>query len=163
RACASRVTLAAGQVAGERAGAIGETMVLYMAGRRGAAALAELAADGWPAATPAAWVAPGTTPAPRIRVGPVPELRAPRAGAGPDEGAPALLIVGDVVARRAAPATLRPLAGHRVVVARARPGRSRIARALRAAGAEVIETPRIDVEPLSGAPIEAALGRAAAI
>jgi uroporphyrinogen III methyltransferase/synthase len=64
-------------------------------------------------------------------------------------GAPALIVVGDVVARREALAWLerRPLHGRRVVVTRARAQASGLATTLRALGAEVVELPAIRIEP----------------
>jgi uroporphyrinogen III methyltransferase / synthase len=64
-------------------------------------------------------------------------------------GAPALIVVGPVVARREALAWLerRPLHGRRVVVTRARAQASGLAATLRALGAEVVELPAIRIEP----------------
>jgi uroporphyrinogen III methyltransferase/synthase len=64
-------------------------------------------------------------------------------------GAPALIVVGPVVARRAGLAWLerRPLHGRRVVVTRARAQASGLATTLRDLGAEVIELPAIRIEP----------------
>jgi uroporphyrinogen III methyltransferase / synthase len=63
--------------------------------------------------------------------------------------APALVVIGPVVARREALAWLerRPLHGKRVVVTRARAQASGLAVALRNLGADVIELPAIRVEP----------------
>jgi uroporphyrinogen III methyltransferase / synthase len=68
--------------------------------------------------------------------------------------APALIVVGPVVARREALAWLerRPLHGRRVVVTRARAQASGLARALRGLGAEVIELPAIRIVPRLEAP-----------
>jgi uroporphyrinogen III methyltransferase / synthase len=64
-------------------------------------------------------------------------------------GAPALVVVGPVVARREALAWLerRPLHGRRVVVTRARAQASGLAATLRGLGAEVVELPAIRIEP----------------
>jgi uroporphyrinogen III methyltransferase/synthase len=64
-------------------------------------------------------------------------------------GAPALIVVGDVVARREQLAWLerRPLHGRRVVVTRARAQASGLAATLRELGAEVVELPAIRIEP----------------
>jgi uroporphyrinogen III methyltransferase / synthase len=64
-------------------------------------------------------------------------------------GAPALIVVGPVVARREALAWLerRPLHGERVVVTRARAQASGLATTLRGLGAEVVELPAIRIEP----------------
>jgi len=67
-------------------------------------------------------------------------------------GAPALIVVGDVVGRREALAWLerRPLHGRRVVVTRARAQASGLAATLRGLGAEVVELPAIRIEPRIG-------------
>jgi len=64
-------------------------------------------------------------------------------------GAPALIVVGPVVARRETLAWLerRPLHGRRVVVTRARAQASGLAATLRGLGAEVVELPAIRIEP----------------
>lgn len=72
----------------------GETVVIYMASRRVAQCLAELEGAGWPRSTPAAWIAAATTPGQRVIVGTIGALDVPITSA------PALLIVGEVVARR---------------------------------------------------------------
>jgi uroporphyrinogen III methyltransferase/synthase len=90
RDCASSVRLVTGCTNGEPHG---ETVVIYMSGRRVAASLREL---GRPATTPAAWIAAATTPRQRTIVGTVGDLgqRVPLT----DDAS--LLVVGDVVARR---------------------------------------------------------------
>ena len=64
-------------------------------------------------------------------------------------GAPAVIVVGPVAARRGELAWLerRPLFGRRVVVTRARAQASGLARRLRDLGAEVVELPAIRIEP----------------
>ncbi|HVC06335.1 MAG TPA: uroporphyrinogen-III C-methyltransferase [Solirubrobacterales bacterium] len=64
-------------------------------------------------------------------------------------GAPALIVVGLAVKRRAALAWLerRPLHGRRVLVTRARAQAAGLAGALRDLGAEVLELPAIRIEP----------------
>jgi uroporphyrinogen III methyltransferase/synthase len=61
-----------------------------------------------------------------------------------------LVIVGDVVALRERIQWFErvPLRGRRVLVARARPGRSKIASQLRALGAQVMESPSVSVKEL---------------
>jgi uroporphyrin-III C-methyltransferase len=93
RECASSVRLVTGCTAGEPHG---ETVVIYMSGRRVAANLAELAHAGRPSSTPAAWIAAATTPRQRIVVGTIGDL-GERVALTDD---PSLLVVGDVVARR---------------------------------------------------------------
>ena len=75
-------------------------------------------------------------------------------------GAPALIVIGAVAARREELAWLerRPLHGRRVVVTRARAQASGLAATLRDLGAEVVELPAIRIEPR----IDAAEVRAAA-
>ena len=69
-------------------------------------------------------------------------------------GAPALIVIGTVAARRKELAWLerRPLHGRRVVVTRARAQASGFAAALRDLGAEVVELPAIRIEPRLDAP-----------
>lgn len=64
-------------------------------------------------------------------------------------GAPAMVIIGDVVAQRARAEWFegRPLFGKRIVVTRAREQAGQLTELLRAQGAEVIELPFITVEP----------------
>ena len=117
------------------------TLCLYMASHRLDATCAALIAGGRATTTPAALVIAATTPHERIVAGTLADLPA-RAGApGADAG---LLVVGEVVARR-------PLAGRRVLVGRARPGRSRVAAALRGLGADVVEAPAVAIEPRDAA------------
>jgi uroporphyrinogen III methyltransferase/synthase len=76
--------------------------------------------------------------------------------------APALIVVGEVVARREALAWLerRPLHGRRVLVTRARAQASGLARELRDLGAEAIELPAIRIVPrIDGEDVRRALGR----
>ncbi len=69
-------------------------------------------------------------------------------------GAPALIVVGPVAARRHQLAWLerRPLHGLRVIVTRARAQASGFAAALRDLGAEVVELPAIRIESRVGSP-----------
>ncbi len=69
-------------------------------------------------------------------------------------GAPALIVIGDVAARRQGLAWLerRPLHGRRVVVTRARAQASGLAATLRDLGADVVELPAIRIEPRLDAP-----------
>jgi len=112
RDCASSVTLATGHPAGTgtvlRWPADG-TLVLYMALGRLAETCARLVAEGRPATTPAAIVSRATLPDERVVVGTLADI-APRAQEARVQP-PALLIVGEVVARRvessAAPRAIR--------------------------------------------------------
>ncbi len=122
-----------------------ETVALYMAARRLTDNLARLIAEGWPSTTPAAYVVAATTPEQYVVVGTIGDLAGRVADLDPE--APALVIVGDVVALRERIAWFeqRPLRGRRVLVGRARPGRSQIAAELRVLGAEVLELPEVEI------------------
>ena len=67
--------------------------------------------------------------------------------------APALIVIGDVAARREELHWLerRPLHGRTVVVTRARAQASGLAKTLRGLGAQVVELPAIRIESLTGA------------
>lgn len=75
--------------------ALGQTLVIYMSGRKLAAIAAELIAQGRSAETPAAVVIAGTLPEQRIISGTLADIAARSAEAG--IGSPALLYVGEVV------------------------------------------------------------------
>lgn len=137
-----------------------DTIVVYMSARRLEENLAQLIANGRPPSTPAACIVAATTPEQRVIVGTLADLASRMASQ--DGGAPTLLIVGDVVALRKRIAWIehRPLFGRRLLVARARPGRSEIAARLRTLGAEVIEAPIVETAPIENiAPLLAALAR----
>jgi uroporphyrinogen III methyltransferase/synthase len=95
--------------------------------------------------TPAAYISAATRPIQRCVQGTIDDLPF-RVGEVRDL-APALVIVGKVVTlqRGIEWFQMRPLSGRRILVARARPGRSRIAAELRAAGASVPEAPHVVV------------------
>lgn len=145
---ASQVTLATGRSAEGEAANSRETLVLYMAAHRLAENLERIIAQGRAPTTPAAYVAAATTPGQRVILGTLADLasRIP----GDRRSNPALVIVGDVVALRKRIGWFegRPLRGRRVLVARARPGLSRIAARLRALGAQVSEMPNVSAEEL---------------
>ncbi len=143
-----------------RAAAGKGTLVMFMAARKLSANLQRLIQSGRSAETPAAYIMSATTPDQKVIVGTLATL--PEQTRGVDLTAPALVIIGDVVGLRERIAWFerRLLAGRRLLVARARPGRSAIAAALRALGAEVLEIPEIEAVPLNGAShIDAALAR----
>ncbi len=136
------------------------TVVLFMAARKLSANLQRLIRAGRSPETPAAYITSATTPDQKVLVGTLATL--PEKTRDVDLTIPALVIVGDVVGLRERIAWFerRPLAGRRVLVARARPGRSAIAAELRALGAEVLEVPEVEALALSGeSPIDAALAR----
>jgi uroporphyrinogen III methyltransferase / synthase len=124
------------------------TLVFYMGVKRLGENAAALIAAGRDPAEPAAAVERGTMAGQRTVVATLGTLAeaAEREGVG----APALIVVGPVVARREALAWLerRPLHGRRVVVTRARAQASGLAATLRGLGAEVVELPAIRIEPL---------------
>jgi uroporphyrinogen III methyltransferase / synthase len=122
------------------------TLVFYMGVKRLVDNAAALVAAGRDPDEPAAAVERGTMSGQRVVVATLGTLAetAEREGIG----APALIVVGPVVARRGALAWLerRPLHGRRVVVTRARAQASGLAATLRGLGAEVVELPAIRIE-----------------
>jgi uroporphyrinogen III methyltransferase/synthase len=160
RQLSSAVTFATGHE-GEGAPAAA-TLVLYMAGKKLAANLARVIAEGRLATTPAAYIAAATTARQVVVVGTLADLPARVAAAEVDATAPVLVIVGDVVALRAKVGWREqrslPLAGRRVLVGRARPGRSQVTARLTALGAEVVEAPEVSVAaPADWTPLTHAL------
>lgn len=136
------------------------TLVLFMAARKLSANLQRLIQAGRSSETPAAYIASATTPEQNVLVGTLATL--PEKIQHVDLAIPALVIVGDVVRLRERIAWFerRPLAGRRLLVARARPGPSAMADELRALGAEVLEIPEVEAVSLSGgSPIDEALAR----
>jgi uroporphyrinogen III methyltransferase/synthase len=126
------------------------TLVIFMAARKLSANLQRLIRAGRSAETPAAYIVSATTPKQKVIVGTLATL--PDKTRDVDLTIPALVIVGDVVGLRERIAWFerRPLAGRRLLVARARPGRSAIATELRALGAEVLEIPEVETVSLNG-------------
>jgi uroporphyrinogen III methyltransferase/synthase len=124
------------------------TLVFYMGVKRlgdNAAALIEAGRDP---DEPAAAVESGTMDGQRTVVATLGTLA--EAVERESVGAPALIVVGDVVKKREVLAWLerRPLYGKRVVVTRARAQASELAKRLLGLGAEVVELPAIRIEPL---------------
>ncbi|TAJ24410.1 MAG: hypothetical protein EPO64_09535, partial [Nitrospirae bacterium] len=106
------------------------------------------------------YIASATTTGQKVIVGTLATL--PEQTRDVDPTAPALVIVGNVVGLRERIAWFERclLAGRRLLVARARPGHSALAAALRALGAEVLEVPEVEAVPLNGASqIKTALAR----
>ncbi|NOU09930.1 MAG: uroporphyrinogen-III C-methyltransferase [Nitrospira sp.] len=136
------------------------TLVLFMAARKLSANLQRLIQAGRSPETPAAYIASATTPDQHVIVGTVATL--PDKTRAVDLTIPALVIVGDVVGLRERIAWFerRPLAGRRLLVARARSGRSAMADDLRALGAEVLEIHEVEAVSLNGgSSIDEALAR----
>lgn len=118
------------------------TLVVYMVRKHLARLVDDLIARGWRANTPAAFVINATTPAQKILSTTLAHL--PRLVAKEEDSGPGLALIGSTVALHHELWTSEgqgPLSGHRVLVARARPGVSQVAQALRERGADVIETP----------------------
>jgi len=90
--------------------ALGQTLVVYMAGRRLAVVSDALIRHGRPATTPAAVVMGGTTGGSRVVSGPLGDIAARAADAG--VSSPAILYVGDVVALRDRLDWFRPVAAY---------------------------------------------------
>jgi uroporphyrinogen III methyltransferase / synthase len=126
---------------------LGGTIVFYMGVRRMEENLNRLIAGGRPADTPAAIVEWGTYPRQRTLTGTLGTIAASAAEAG--IGAPALVVVGEVVELRERLAWFeaRPLFGRRVLVTRARAQASGFAADLEELGAEVVQFPTIRVAP----------------
>jgi uroporphyrinogen III methyltransferase/synthase len=95
---AGKVILATGHDADDARGPRGETVVLFMAARRLAQNVARLVAGGMAPRTPAAYITWATTPAQRVVIGTLEDLS--ERTRDTDLDAPALVIVGDVVALR---------------------------------------------------------------
>lgn len=123
------------------------TLVFYMGVRRMEENLRRLVEAGCPPERPAAVIERGTYPGQRTLVGTVSTLA--EAARDAEIGAPALVVVGEVVTLRDSLGWFegRPLFGRRVVVTRARAQASSFAAELEALGAEVLQFPTIRIEP----------------
>ncbi|HKA13624.1 MAG TPA: uroporphyrinogen-III C-methyltransferase, partial [Myxococcota bacterium] len=139
-----------------------DTLVILMGMRNLAQIVGRLLDAGRSPATPSAVVMSGTLPSQRVVTAPLGELalRAERAGLG----APAVVVVGDVVSLRDALAWYehQPLFGCRVLVTRAPEQSGDLVAALAHAGAEAVLCPLIRLaEPDDPAALDAALARLA--
>jgi uroporphyrinogen III methyltransferase / synthase len=123
------------------------TLVFYMGVKRLAEIAAALIAGGRDPEEPAAAIERGTWPGQRTVSATLGTIAA--AVERENVKAPALIVVGQVAARREDLAWLerRPLHGRRVVVTRARAQASGLAAILRNLGAKVVELPAIRIEP----------------
>ncbi len=130
-------------------GASRGTVVLYMATRKLDANLARLVEGGRAATTPAAYVAAASTGAQTVIVATVGTLA--DAARHVDRAAPAVVIIGEVVALRERLAWFErgPLFGKNVVLARDEPGTSPLRAHFEALGASVVDAPRIEVTKAS--------------
>jgi uroporphyrinogen III methyltransferase/synthase len=124
------------------------TLVFYMGVKRLGENVAALIDAGRDPEEPAAAIERGTWPEQRTVSATLGTIAA--AVEREDVGAPALIVIGPVAARREQLAWLerRPLHGRRIVVTRARAQASGLAATLRSLGAEVVELPAIRIEPL---------------
>jgi uroporphyrinogen III methyltransferase/synthase len=124
------------------------TLVVYMGVTRLPALCRVLIRHGKPPTTAAAMIQSGTTTRQRTVVATLGDLPERVAEAG--LGAPALLVVGDVVSRRAALDWFerRPLFGRRIVVTRPEGESDRSAGALEELGADVIIAPTVAIRPV---------------
>lgn len=157
RGLSSTVTFITGHEAEEKAQstinwealvALGGTLVFYMGAGRLRIITQNLIEAGLAPDTPSAFVHSGTIPRQRTITGPLSELadKVERASLS----APAIIIVGEVVELRN---ELRwyeqlPLFGKRILITRTRKQASRLAEALEAFGAEPVEFPLIQIEPV---------------
>jgi uroporphyrinogen III methyltransferase/synthase len=123
------------------------TLVFYMGVKRLGDNATALIAAGRDADEPGAAVERGTMGGQRTVVATLGTLAEAVEREG--IGAPALIVIGEVVGRRETLAWLerRPLHGRRIVVTRARAQASALAATLRDLGAEVVELPAIRIEP----------------
>ncbi|MDE2507519.1 MAG: uroporphyrinogen-III C-methyltransferase [Planctomycetota bacterium] len=125
------------------------TLIVYMGVTHLAAICRVLIERGKPADTPAALVESGATPRQRTVAATLADLpvQVQAAGLGP----PALLIVGEVVAHRAALNWFeqRPLHGRTIVVTRPAGDAFDDANTLEALGAEVLLAPLVEIRPLA--------------
>lgn len=139
-----------------------DTLIVLMGMRNLEAIVARLLAAGRAPTTPAAVVMNGTLPDQRVLLAPLSELAA-RARAA-DLGAPAVLVVGDVVTLRPALAwyEAKPLFGRRVLVTRSAERAGEWVGALSSAGAHAELLPLIRLAPAEDpSELDAALSRLA--
>ncbi len=123
------------------------TLVIYMGVTRLRHLCETLIAGGRSADTPAAMVASGTLPNQKTVEATLATL--PDQALAEKVGFPALLVVGDVVARRARLGWFEslPLFGQRVVVTRPVESADDSARRLESLGAEVLVAPTVEIRP----------------
>lgn len=125
------------------------TLVVYMGVGTLGTISERLIAAGKDGDTPAAVVQWGTLSQQRTVTGSLRDIAAVASSEG--IGSPALVVIGEVVSLRETIGWFdrSPLHGKRVIVARSRPQRSRIASAIRKQGGDVFEAPRLVDEPVA--------------
>jgi uroporphyrinogen III methyltransferase/synthase len=136
------------------------TLVVYMGVTRLRSLCRALIRGGKSPETPAAMIQWGTLPHQRVVESTLADLpdRVEAAGIGP----PALLVVGEVVARRGELAWFErlPLSGQRIVVTRPSDESERSAATLEALGAEVLLAPTVEILPIEDfGPLDNAIER----
>ena len=129
-----------------------DTLIVLMGMRNLSEIVEAILAGGRSPDTPAAAVMQGTLPEQRVVTAPLKDLPAAVLEAG--LGAPASVVVGDVVALREELEWWEstPLFGQRILVTRARDQSAELASALRAAGAVPDVRPLIELLPCDSAP-----------
>jgi uroporphyrinogen III methyltransferase/synthase len=137
-----------------------DTLVVLMGMRNLESIVGRVLEGGRSPETPSAAVMGGTLPTQRVVEAPLRELpdRVREAGLG----APAVVVIGDVVRLREELAWYerRPLFGKRVLVTRAADQAAEMLAAFREAGAEAVSMPMIQIEaPDDFGPVDAALDR----
>jgi uroporphyrinogen III methyltransferase/synthase len=137
-----------------------DTLLILMGMRNLEEIAGKLLAAGRPADTPAAAVTHGTLPQQRVVEAPLAHLAAAVREA--ELGAPAVVVVGDVVTLRPTLAWFerQPLFGRRVLVTRAADQAVELCHALQSLGAEPVVMPMLTLLPASDpAPLDHALAR----
>ena len=136
----------------ERLATAVDTLVLLMGARTLPQIIQKLVANGLSPKTPAAAIRWGTTPRQRTVHGNISDivLRVEKAGLE----APIVTIIGDVVRLQETLSWYerRPLFGKRILVTRSRRQASVLSRLLAREGAEPVELPTIDIQPLANSP-----------
>lgn len=138
RGAASGFRVSAGNHATSEA-AKPETLVVYMPRKKLAELCLSLQSEGYPADTPACFVQSVSTPLEAFHGGTIADL--PQRVATIREDLPGLVIIGTVVGFAKAEKPSLPLSGKRIVVARHKPGPTRIGRRLAELGADVVHLP----------------------
>lgn len=137
-----------------------DTLVILMGMRHLPDLVSELIAGGRSPETPAAAIMQATLSGQRTCVSTLSEL--PQAIRTQGLAAPAAVVIGDVVGLRTGLSwwERQPLFGRRVLVTRARDQAAELASALRAAGAEPVLRPMIELVPSADADVQAKIDSA---